>query len=340
MPGSGKSYETKQLKQLIGEKNYFEMSFQNNVCADNSARAQTFHRAFGMPQLSQTQTKTNIVRKFKKYKYVFIDEFQLTPDYIYPFLHLIKEECKCIFICCGDFEQWPSIDKPYELDNLYVSKLFDGYVYNISGNKRIADKLFIDALLSKNFDEAKKRCTATDYQYTITFYSNPNVKTSYININKEKYEEFTKTKYKENFKLFKGLPLVCIEAKKKSLLVKGRHYKIVDYDDDKKKYHVAVDPDFHDENNEVIKLSSEKVRQYLELGFAFTSHKTIGLTIKKNYRILDFKPSSKFGNPERTYKTYWYVSLSRTIDPKNIYLEKFADYSDYAECDNYDDYEE
>ena len=138
----------------------------------------------------------NIIKKFKKYKWIFVDEFQMTPDFILPYLFIIKQECGCKFILSGDFNQWGPIECSYDIDNIAVSKLYDGNVYEIYGNQRIIDKDYVDALTYKDFREAIKQCSYKEKtKYTITYYSRPDIVIGSHKQNIKAYKHFTGLKY-------------------------------------------------------------------------------------------------------------------------------------------------
>lgn len=333
MPGCGKSTEAKKIKASLKSKkiSYYEMSFQNNVCADMSDRSKTFHKSFAMPLESHDKTNLNIIKKFKRYQYVFIDEFQMTPDYILPYLSIIKNHCRCKFILSGDFNQHEAIECPFELDNHAVALLYDYNIHIIKGNKRIKDKVFVQHLENMDFTSAKKHCTYEEKtKYTITYYSRADIRNGSYQQNIKAYEHFTGLKYNVNviydddnnliatmpdYKLVKNMPVICKKSNESVGLVKGRHYYINKIMKSGKIY-IGIDPNFHDidaDEDEIIYFDDkDQYLEYMDLGYAFTSHKSIGLTIKAPYSIVESKLNDK------TSKKYWYVALSRCNDPKNI----------------------
>jgi hypothetical protein len=327
MPGCGKSYVAKQIKKNFRSRGikYYEMSFQNNVCADMSNQANTFHKAFAMPMGSVSKTSVNIVRKFKKYQYVFLDEFQMTPDFIFPYLFLIKDECKCKFILSGDFNQWGPIGTSYNASHCIISKLFDNNIYEIKGNKRITNKKFVQSLEDIDLNSAISQCTyKRPTKYSVTYYSNPEISIGSHQVNIEAYERFTKLAYKTkkikrkgvivshvpNYKLVANMPIICKKSNKKNGLTKGRHYIITSVNGNKIK--ITDDTNFH-EKSICISLSKEEYFEYMDLGYAFTSHKSIGLTIKAPYSVILSNMLDLDAN-----KRFIYVSLSRCQDPSNV----------------------
>jgi predicted AAA+ superfamily ATPase len=83
MPGSGKSYTWKQFKkQLLVDlkKNQIkEMSFQNNVAADISEDAATLHKIF-LLDVATGKTSQSLFKRFKKVRYIYVDEAQMMPS--------------------------------------------------------------------------------------------------------------------------------------------------------------------------------------------------------------------------------------------------------------------
>ena len=161
---------------------------------------------------------------------------------------------------------------------------------------------------------------------------------------------------KEEFKVFVGMPLIAQKSSSKKGIVKGVHYEVIDIDDTF--YTIQKSKDFHtvDDNTPTIKIGIKPITEvsvkiltkgkdkgkeikkeekydfyeYFTLGYAFSCHKTIGLTIKAPYIVMNNGKCKGRDLPE-----YLYVAFSRCNDPKQIlFLEP-----DYEEDNSIVDFE-
>ena len=249
----------------------------------------------------------------------------------------------------GEFTQWGSIkDKNFSIDCSQLKKLCDSNIWHIEGNQRIKDKAFISALLHSpkaSINYVKNNKFEDLPKYTITYFSNPIYKDSSYNINIQTYERIHKENYAEEFKVFVGMPLVAQKSSFRKGIVKGVHYEVIGIDE--KFYTIQKSKDFHtvDVNTPTIKIGiipiteiSVKILtkgknkgkeikkeekydfyEYFTLGYAFSCHKTIGLTIKAPYIVRNNGYRFVDGSYERVPE-YIYVAFSRCVDPKQIML--------------------
>ena len=144
---------------------------------------------------------------------------------------------------------------------------------------------------------------------------------------------------KEEFKVFVGMPLVAQKSSSRKGIIKGVHYEVIDIDD--KFYTIQKSKDFHavDVNTPIIKIGIKPITEvsvkiltkgknkgkeikkeekydfyeYFTLGYAFSCHKTIGLTIKAPYIVMNNGKCKGMDLPE-----YLYVAFSRCNDPSQI----------------------
>lgn len=329
------------------KKNTCWLTFQNNIASDADG-GQTFHKILGI-KLGEAKTNANLLKRFKGVEYCFIDEVQQTPSEVMKYLLMLKDKLKICFICMGEFKQWGSIkDTNFTIECPQLKKLCDSNLWHIKGNQRIKDKKFISALLhspeasidyvdNNDFEELPK--------YTITYFSNPIYKDSSYNINIKTYERIHNEKYTHEFKVFNGMSLVAQKSSFRKGIVKGVHYEVIGIDD--VFYTIKKSKDFHavDENTPIIKIGIKPITEisvkvitkgknkgkeikkeeiynfyeYFTLGYAFSCHKTIGLTIKAPYIVMN-NGYRRIGDSYVRVPEYIYVALSRCIDPKQIML--------------------
>jgi hypothetical protein len=201
----------------------------------------------------------------------------------------------------------------------------------------VNDIASIDYVENNDFEELPK--------YTITYFSNPMYKDSSYNINIDTYKRLYKEKYTGQFKVFVGMPLVAQKSSFRKGIVKGVHYEVIGIDD--KFYTIQKSKDFHtvDDDTPTIKIGITPITEisikiltkgknkgkeikkteiynfyeYFTLGFAFSCHKTIGLTIKAPY-IVRNNGYRKIDDSYQRVPEYIYVAFSRCIDPKQIFL--------------------
>ena len=343
MPGCGKSYKWKHFKkQLIKKlgidpKQIKEMSFQNNVASDISADAKTIHRTFMINTLTG-KTSIQLSKSFKNVKYIYVDEAQMMPSEAIKMLSWIKTNMpQIIHIYSGDFKQWPSIKSPYTINNINILELCDYRKLHIAGNKRIADKAYVAALEKSPIDAINYINAITEKQdpkYYITYYSNECINNNYKYINSTIYkrlhpnwnntrDDLWNFESKRQYGYHVELPVVANCSVKSKNIIKGKHYYIHNIKqaitDTKAVCNVSdvielrVSKDFHSEVGKPIFVCVDDFYKFFELGYAFTSHKTIGLTIKAPYAVMT-------NVPKKVTSVYYYVSLSRCNDPKQITL--------------------
>lgn len=289
-------YKTKTISNVA------ELSFQNNVVANIGPQAQTFHKVFKLDKQSK-HAGCLLNKAFKDVKYIFIDEIQQTPDNVIPWLIWLKDNLNIKFYCAGDFDQWLSINNPFTEDANWLKYITDNNKLTLTVNHRNPDMHNIhDWMLTKT-----ESLPATKYHIC---YTNKEV----YNINEALYKEFEK---KDN-----EIPFVCCRGNKLLGLIKGRHYLLVDRI-------LKLDPAFH---TDVFQINyTPELGPYFTLGYAFTCHKTIGLTITAEYTIHQLI-SKKYNDVKQRYN---YVARSRAVDQKNIfeadYIKVFDQYSlDYC----------
>ena len=289
-------YKTKTISNVA------ELSFQNNVVANIGPQAQTFHKVFKLDKQSK-HAGCLLNKAFKDVKYIFIDEIQQTPDNVIPWLIWLKDNLNIKFYCAGDFDQWLSINNPFTEDANWLKYITDNNKLTLTVNHRNPDMANIhDWTLS-----VASSIISTKYHIC---YTNKEV----YNINEALYKEFEK---KDN-----EIPFVCCRGNKLLGLIKGRHYLLVDRI-------LKLDPAFH---TDVFQINyAPELGPYFTLGYAFTCHKTIGLTITAKYTIHKLV-SKKYNDVKQRYN---YVARSRAVDQKNIfeadYIEVFDQYAlDYC----------
>ena len=273
-------YKTKTISNVA------ELSFQNNVVANIGPLAQTFHKVFKLDKQSK-HAGCLLNKAFKDVKYIFIDEIQQTPDNVIPWLIWLKDNLNIKFYCAGDFDQWLSINNPFTEDANWLKYITDNNKLNLTINHRNPD-------MHNIHDWVLKPVRSQPTKYHIC-YTNKKV----YNMNDYLYSKFEK---KDN-----AIPFVCCKGNKSLGLIKGRHYLLVDRI-------LKLDPAFH---TDIFQMNyAPELGQYFTLGYAFTCHKTIGLTITAEYTIHELV-GKKYKD---IYKRYNYVARSRAVDKQQIYV--------------------
>lgn len=278
LPGTGKSYI---MRQLITD-NSICLSFQNNVARNIGPQGRTFHRFFCMQE-------DNFIRccplnKFSTVDRIIIDEWQLTPVHIINLLCSIK---KCYphiqFLLFGDYNQFLAIDR----DNIEystskeIAALHDFNILHLTENKRIKSAEYVECLERRDFHAAQQMCCGPYGRYTICYY-NKTVK----RINDEWLNK--KLDY---------IALVCKQSH--GDFVKGCHYIATEAG-------ITLDTAFHEQGP----MHATYDMKYFDYGWAFTAHKTIGLTIQVPHNIYIEQ------NPD--YERFLLVALSRCTSPANV----------------------
>ena len=328
MPGCGKSYMWRQFRDALIEsgevlhEEIAESSFQNNVIRNISDTAKTLHTLLSME--SETgKTRLRLFKRFNKYKYIYIDECQMMPAGAISILVWLKQNMKQLtFVLSGDFDQWLSIGCEYQMNNSNIIYLTGGNHLRLHGNQRISDKLYLKALktsMDAAYEYLKKNITKP--KYYITYYSNESITNNYIELNYHIYNCTYGTSILTNelFELRHMLPVICTMNCHKLNLIKGCHYTVISIGPI---VTLTLSDDFYDpecvENGCDVKcyeISYKKFYQYFELGFAFTCHKTIGLTIKEPYCILTNAYEHKKRDVFRPFEGKVVVAEKRKVCP-------------------------
>jgi len=336
MPGVGKSYAIEQIKKKLDElgKSYVCLSFQNNAAYNISGS--TFHK-FMQLSIDTLHIDRAFISKMSAYDYIIIDEVQQTPDYILSYLHTLKQKSNVKFLLFGDLDQFIAINRRDTIDRTektidyenhpVFNSLYDFYRLNVYENLRIKNTSYVNALRSKDFAKCLTYCTAQSYDFVICYY---NKTVNYYN--NKMHLAFTGGRKT----IIPGTPLICYEQAGDA--TKGTHYKLVKcYTKNEKKYaRLVVDERFHkvpklpDGSIEVIDVRFKLYKVWFSLGYAFTGHKSIGLTINANYMIANYDLKLKqSATPERDCERYRYVALSRCVDPSQIIVEDCESTADY-----------
>jgi hypothetical protein len=287
-PGTGKTTLWRTFKATLPVGQIVELAFQNNVVANlNSATASTFHKKL-MINKNEKRAGVFLSKKFAGIKYIFIDEIQMTPAVMRPFLIWLKQTLKIVFYCAGDFDQWADINNPFNQDASWLKEITDNNLLTLTVNHRNPQMHNIHNWQLKTAHDLSGP-NATKYHIA---YRNTTVN----NINSILYQ----TRHDVS------IPYMCCQGDKKLGLVKGRHYLLT-------KGKITLDPAFHSDTFN-LKFAPEYAPLFT-LGYAFTCHKTIGLTITADYTI--HAVGEKF---EHIKKIYDYVARSRAVSQDQIYI--------------------
>jgi hypothetical protein len=287
-PGTGKTTLWRTFKATLPVGQIVELAFQNNVVANlNSATASTFHKKL-MIKKNEKRAGVFLSKKFAGIKYIFIDEIQMTPAVIRPFLIWLKQTLKIVFYCAGDFDQWADINNPFNQDASWLKEITDNNLLTLTVNHRNTQMHNIHNWQLKTAHDLSGS-NATKYHIA---YRNTTVN----NIN----SVLLSTRHDVS------IPYMCCQGDKKLGLVKGRHYLLT-------KGKITLDPAFHSDTFN-LKFAPEYAPLFT-LGYAFTCHKTIGLTITADYTI--HTVGEKF---EHIKKIYDYVARSRAVSLDQIYI--------------------
>ena len=275
----GETYYT-----TVTNSNVAELSFQNNVVANlNSATASTFHKKL---RLNPNEKRAGVFlsKRFAGIKYIFIDEIQMTPAVMRPFLIWLKQTLGIIFYCAGDFDQWGDINNPFDQNTAWLKEITGNNLMTLTVNHRNPQMDNIH-----NW-ELKRSTNPLTTKYHIAYRN-----TTVNRINDILYTERRDV----------SVPYVCCHGVRTLGIIKGRHYLLTGRI-------ITLDPAFH---TDTFNLEyNADYAPYFTLGYAFTCHKTIGLTITAPYTIHDIE--DKFINVKKTYD---YVARSRAVSQTQIY---------------------
>jgi len=274
MAGTGKSYLMNSIVKYllsIGEKPHC-VAFQNNA-ASQMIGGRTVHKKFYINYKDRRLTQ-----RIKTSGWIILDEYQQVPMHLIDIIYSQVSYGKAKLICFGDEKQFIAINNDgFGCEINHTTSLPFDLRIRLTKNKRIADEEYIGWITAEEWDKCITKCTATNIEYVICYY----------NSDVDRYN-------KEN----PSNKLLCIESH--GDFVKGMHYLEVD---DK----VVVDGNFHSE----VATYDKPKRDIFVPGYAFTCHKTIGLTIKAPYGIY-----CRFPPAERN--RFMLVALTRCIDPCQI----------------------
>jgi hypothetical protein len=252
------------------------MSFQNNVAANIGPNASTFHKKLS---LKQGAKRANCIlrQKFKHVKYIFIDEVQQTPAEVAPYMVELKK-MGIIFYCAGDFDQWDNIKNPFTASAPWLKLITDNKQLTLTVNYRNPD---MAQIYEWQIEQVPQHSYKT--RYYITYYN----KTA-DEINEKKYSE-----------PHENTPYLCTKGSK-GRFIKGMHYILQDG-------LMCLDPCFHAGfiGHQNTPSTPEILAEFFTLGFAFTCHKSIGLTINAPYTIV------RHTLPTDTMRRFDYVARSR-----------------------------
>jgi thymidine kinase len=306
----GETYE--KIKRT---SNVAELSFQNNVVANIGEHASTFHKVLNMKQTSK-EVGCLLAKKFKHIKYIFIDEIQQTPAEVVPYLIWLKDNLNIIFYCAGDFDQWPNIKHKFDESANWLKRVTDNYKKTLTVNFRNPDMANIHKW------HLKTPTTLLQTIYYIAYYNDV------VNeINNRKYLAHP---------VGQSVPFVCCRGNRSLGFTKGRHYLLTDRI-------IQLDPAFHSvhgHNGETYQQAYQpEYGVYFTLGFAFTCHKTIGLTINQPYTIIEhrveyFCPlvNNRVNHSaiKEVKKIYDYVARSRANNKDQLYTWTITNKKDFC----------
>jgi len=304
-PGTGKTTLWGAYKANIPAAQIAELSFQNNVVANlNSKTASTFHKKLRL-KMNEKRADVFLAKRFEGIKYIFIDEIQMTPATVRPFLIWLKQTLNIVFYCAGDFKQWGCIHDKFDQEAAWLKEITGNNLLTLTVNHRNPQ---MHNIHKWRLAEAPALGSPGTTKYHIAY---RNVTVDFIN--DAMYAECLSTMEATGSGLVAGksgdapaVPMMCTRGNKKAGFIKGRHYLLTDRI-------ITLDPAFHTDE-----FKADYQPEYgacFTLGYAFTCHKTIGLTIRQPYTIHDIVTK----NPE-TQQTYDYVARSRAVDQSQIYL--------------------
>ena len=290
--GTGKSHLLNHFKNIAlktyADNEIITLAYTNSAVSGKIS-GKTIHKYFGLTPCNDKIEIYN--KKFKDVKVVFIDEVSMIPSNLYILLHIFKETGAKVFIF-GDLAQIAPVNDSYDFMNGVLLKQLANY------NMLVLTKNYRSALSADFAIKASKGLISRD-----------DIKTNEepIKFNICYYNKTVDRVNNEMALIYGALGAVgsrirIIKTIAKFKIVKNQFYEIINNNQIKQLF---IDYD------NVLNVSINDIIKYCCLGFATTSDKSQGLTIREPYMIYNFD--------EMDIKRR-YVALTRTDDPKKIYI--------------------
>jgi hypothetical protein len=283
--GSGK---TTFISKYLEGKKYIACAFQNNIaCAIGGI---TLHKLLGLD--IDENMNFNIENKFKNIEYLWIDEIQMCSANVLNKLALLKKKYGFSVVCSGDFSQLKTCGT-VSYNSPVLKYLCDYKVMTLTSSHRIKDLDYMAAIAKKDFSYCMSKCSKYKGEelFTITYY-------------RSKGCDVINSRYQDKFDKFSDVAVICHTGNAALGLIKGIHYYVSDGV-------ISIDKRFHNISwSAPVDLA---MKSYLKLGYAFTAHSIIGITMECPVRIV-LRCPSKYRDEFLT------VALTRTRDPINNYI--------------------
>ena len=223
---------------------------------------------------------------------MFIDEVSMIPSNLYVLLHIFKELKSKVFIF-GDLAQIDPVNDHYDFMNGVLLKQLANY------NMLVLTKNYRSPLAADFTVRASEGLiTRDDLQTEVTEPIKFNI--CYYNKTVDRVNNEMALIYGDLGAV--GSRVRIIKAIAKFKILKNQFYEIINNNQIKQLF---IDYD------NVLNVSINDIIKYCCLGYATTSDKSQGLTIREPYMIYNFD--------EMDIKRR-YVALTRTDDPKKIYI--------------------
>ena len=323
--GTGKTYILKKLTEELTklEKSYCVCAYTN--IASRLINGETLHKFFGLKPNTE-EIENNKIKNMNIPDYVIVDEMSMINSLFYNALNEIKiHHPKTKIILLGDYNQIPPVNEEHlDFKNSYLIRdLTNANLWILTKNHRANDELphFLQQITEYSNDMIEhllhKRLTKSSNLddmvkgWNIGYNNMENKEgiriTKTLNNHHAKIEKPYTTPW--NYKLIKGMKVICNVGSKKSEIAKNSIFVINDYTD----YKITMtDITFGDE--QIIDID-ELCKNYVP-AYIITAEKSQGQTLKGNVYIHQINKILNIGG---TYNKM-YVALGRATGFNKLFI--------------------
>ena len=323
--GTGKSYILKKLKEELTKQNKtYQVSAYTNI-ASRLIDGDTLHKYFGMkPQTNEIEH--NKIKNMNIPDYFIVDEMSMINTLFYNIMNEIKtHHPNTKIILMGDFHQIPPVNEEHLnfKDSYIIKDLTGGSIWKLTKNYRANDELpdflqeitdYSNGMIKFLLRERLTTSTSLDDMvngWNIGYNNLQHPVGQHISNMLNNHHATMVEPYDTpcNFKLIKGMKVICNISSKKTDIAKNSIFIVESYKDYKVGLKDVMFGDTHEIDIDFL------CKNFLP-AYIITSEKSQGQTLKGNVYIHQYKQILKEGG---TYNKM-YVALGRATGFDKLFL--------------------
>ena len=286
--GAGKTTLVKKMMAKLEEnkQKYIVLAPTNKACRQVSKHCKTIHKFLG----NAFSNKDSLKKQLENVDYIFIDEISMVKEVFYSiFLTMKKVKADIKFIISGDWRQLEPVNDRHNFNYMASSALFelcDGNRFELTKCRRSEKDLFE---MSQNVKHLNVHILPkVEHEVSICF---TNEKRKAVNAewiskkaprNSISIEADSNDPNSQNFKVFKGLPVIAKRTDKKLDILNNETFTVKYVDTRKKIVHI-IDGEIEHE------IKIEDFNKLFHPAYCITTHKCQGSTINQPMTIYEWR---------------------------------------------------